>query len=61
MALEGRKQQKQVQPRAAALRRSFAAYRQLDLFQVEPAANALNPYARHLQRMRAMRDQEPRA
>lgn len=58
MAREGRKQENQGQPRAQVLRRSFWAYRQLDMFQAEQASRALNPYAQHLQRMRAMRDQE---
>lgn len=64
MARPGRKEeqlspeQQQVSPCGQVLRRSFWAYRQLDMFQEEQTAKALNPYARHLQRMRAMREQQ---
>lgn len=64
MAREGRKEeqlsprQQQLSPRGQVLRRSFWAYRQLDMFQVQQANEARNPYAQHLQRMRAMREQQ---
>lgn len=61
MAREGRKHEDQAQPRTQVLRRSFWAYRQLDMFQAEATARSLNPYARHLQRLRDMRAQESRA
>lgn len=50
--------QQQQSPRAQVLRRSFWAERQLDLFAAARLDNPLNPYARHLQRMRDMRAQE---
>ena len=53
--------QQQASPRAQVLRRSFWTYRQLDMFQLEQTSRALNPYARHLQRLRNMRAQEQRA
>ena len=63
MAREGRKEEHQAQPRAVVLRRSYWAYRQLDLFAGQPAPrlDSQNPYARHLQRMRDMRAQEQRS
>lgn len=61
MARAERKEEHQAQPRAQVLRRSFWAYRQLDMFQLEQTSRALNPYARHLQRLRDMRAQEQRS
>ncbi len=45
--------------REVVLRRSYWSHRQLDLFVSQaPRLDSLNPYARHLQRMRDMRAQE---
>jgi hypothetical protein len=66
MALEGRKRVIEATPRAAVLRRSFWAHRQLDMFVSAPQgatarSSALEPYVHHLDHLRANRDQEARS
>lgn len=66
MAREGVKKVIEATPRAQLLRRSFWAHRQLDMFTSAPQgatarSSSTEPYAQHLDQLRAQRGQEARA